>query len=143
MIFKDKRGLTLVEVVVAIGILSIIGLVVANMLTTGMKTRNLSRERLQALSVGTSYIDEIKANVSKKTVTDVAAYLTSSGVDFTYNNAESRYEKVKKDNNNNKYDINIFLQENVTTPGGITLRVEVISQQIDKKPVIIPTIFKE
>lgn len=57
----DKKGYSLPEVIVAIAILGLLGAMFSQISFSSLKARDVSRERLSALALATSAIDEIKA----------------------------------------------------------------------------------
>lgn len=58
---KNERGYSLPEVIVAIAILGLLGAMFSQISFSSLKARDSSRERLAALAIATSAIDEIKA----------------------------------------------------------------------------------
>lgn len=57
----NKKGYSLPEVIVAIAILGLLGAMFSQISFSSLKARDVSRERLAALAIATSAIDEIKA----------------------------------------------------------------------------------
>ena len=60
-IHRNKKGYSLVEVIVAIAILGLLSAMFSQITFSSLKARNNSRERLEAVAIATSAIDEIKS----------------------------------------------------------------------------------
>lgn len=58
---KNQKGYSLAEVIVAVAVLGLLSALFSEIVFTALKARDSSRERLEALSVATSAIDEIKS----------------------------------------------------------------------------------
>lgn len=58
---RASYGLTLTEVVVSLALIAVLGAIFYNILFATLKTREVSRERLQAVTLAASLMDEIKS----------------------------------------------------------------------------------
>ena len=60
-VIKNNKGYSLAEVIVAIAILGLLSAMFAQISFSSLKARSVSRERLEAVAIATSAIDEIKS----------------------------------------------------------------------------------
>lgn len=130
-VHRDKSGFTLVEVIVAIAILGLLSTLFAQISFSSLKARSASRERLEAVAIATSAIDEIKsfrgnqdneANVAD--IWNTVAYLKGRlGVDdtspgplgYTVDIADASgntFLRTYRDTNNIEYNVKILIDEN-------------------------------
>lgn len=83
----DNKGYSLAEVIVAIAILGLLSAMFAQISFSSLKARNNSRERLEAVAIATSAIDEIKSlrgNADSGATWNTVDYLkTQLGTDET------------------------------------------------------------
>lgn len=79
LLIKNKKGLTLVEIIVAIAILGIVSVTLISVLTTGFVNIVMSGERDRAMSVASNIMEELYANqpldLSHGEHTDVKDYI--------------------------------------------------------------------
>lgn len=98
MILRKNNGFTLIEVIVAIAIIGIIGVMLTGIVSTTLKARSISQERLHMLALCTSSIDEIKSNQdSFNSIGDIDAWLQDNGYSlhsgyYAKNDPETRIE---------------------------------------------------
>jgi prepilin-type N-terminal cleavage/methylation domain-containing protein len=110
MIFKKNKGFTLIEVIISIAIIAIIGVILSNFITTTIKARNISIERLQILASCTSYMNEIKSvQESFSRVSDIEDLLE----DMDFEKATTVFNKEESTNIN----IRITINRNMDIPG--------------------------
>jgi prepilin-type N-terminal cleavage/methylation domain-containing protein len=110
MIFKKNKGFTLIEVIISIAIIAIIGVILTNFVSTTIKARNISIERLQLLASCTSYMNEIKSvQESFSSVSDIEDLLEA----MDFEKGTTVFKKVESTNINIKITIN----RNMDVPG--------------------------
>lgn len=63
---KNQKGISLVEIVIATAILVLVGVISLNFIFTTIEARKTSVKRLDALSIATSYMEEIKSEYRKE-----------------------------------------------------------------------------
>ncbi|TCK98693.1 prepilin-type N-terminal cleavage/methylation domain-containing protein [Natranaerovirga hydrolytica] len=133
---KNNQGLTLVEIIVSIALISIIALLFSNILISSIHSRNLNRERIEVLALATSYIDHIRTlDEGNVEVQEIEDYLIGEG--FV---EESHYYKLERaDSDNFQYEINIYIEETLSN-NLINLRVVAIPSH--SNPITIPTIIR-
>ena len=143
--YKDKTGYSLVEVMVAVAILGLLSAMFAQISFSSLKARNNSRERLEAVAIATSAIDEIKSfrgnsndgivwNTLDHLKTQLAGAGTEPGVlgyildpeDSTGNTFLKEYV----DTNNIKYDVKIIIKKDNGLDGTFDLTVLINSPNV-------------
>ena len=60
-IMKNRKGFTLAELIIAVAIMGLLGALFSEIVYSAIKARDSSRERLAALAIATSALDEIKS----------------------------------------------------------------------------------
>jgi prepilin-type N-terminal cleavage/methylation domain-containing protein len=114
MNFRNSKGLTLIEVLVAMAILTVIIAVTFDSLFTVIKARDISRERLQAMELSSSIMEEIKAyHSSWKNSSGLETWLTGNG----YAKAGNVFSKVETDSNHIDYNIRVRINKNTGING--------------------------
>ncbi len=73
---RGQRGLTLIEVLVAVAILAVIGVGLLNALDTNAKATRQLDEKVVATNLATAYLEAIKAAPYAETYDDVVAGIT-------------------------------------------------------------------
>ncbi|HOJ11276.1 MAG TPA: type II secretion system protein [Clostridiales bacterium] len=121
--FINKKGFSIVEVLIAVAIMVVITGIFLNLLFTGYKARNTSRERLQMLAYSTSIVDEIKAyQYDWKNFAGLKARLLNEGYIETINNA---FCKVASDSLGISYDIKLYIEKDKGIDKLIQISIEV------------------
>lgn len=140
-IYKEKAGYSLVEVMVAIAILGLLSTMFAQISFSSLKARNNSRERLEAVAIATSAIDEIKSfrgNSNDGIVWNTVAHLKtqlaeSETLGYIIDPEDSTgntFLKEYVDTNNIKYDVKIIIDEDNSLPKTFDLTVIVNSPNV-------------
>jgi prepilin-type N-terminal cleavage/methylation domain-containing protein len=129
MRFRSNKGFTLIEVIVAMTILAFITAATFNVIFTSLKARNVSRERLQALELSSSVLDEIKSYRSTWTsMNGLRTWLVGKG----YTAAGNVYDKVSTDSNNINYDIKVTINENIGVTGLFEISITAQSPNVSQ-----------
>ncbi len=133
MDLKNNKGLTLIEVLVAMAILTIFVVVAFQTLFTAIKARDISRERLQAIELSSSEMDEIKScRSSWKNANGLEAWLTSNG----YIKTGNVFNKVVKDSNNINYSTNVSINKNTDVDGLLEISITASSPNASRINII-------
>lgn len=135
MMFQNRnKGFTLIEVIVAIGIIAIIGVMLTGIVSTTLKARTISEERLHILALCTSSLDEIKSNQDDfHTINDLDIWLQANG----YANLSGLY---KKHDNNTGIDIEVYISQMTGT--NYLYQVKVIGRSTKATELSISTVIK-
>ena len=134
MILKKKNGFTLIEVVVSIAIIGIIAIMLSGIVTSTLKARNISHERLQILAVCTSTLDEIKSKQSTFTnVSDLESFLTSNG----YVKESNYYKKI---NTATRIDMYLYINPDLSIAG--LFEIKVVGKSPNVSQISITTVIK-
>lgn len=134
MFQKSNKGFTLIEVIVAIGIIAIIGVMLTGMVSTTLKARTISQERLHILALCTSSIDEIKSNQdSFYTLNDIDSWLQANG----YIKQTGYYEKSDPDT---RINIDIYLNQMPET--NELFQIKIIGKSTKASDLSISTVIK-
>lgn len=138
MNLRKSNGFTLIEVIVSIAIIAIIGVVLSSFITTTIKARNISHDRLKTLALCTSYMNEIKAVQEEFTsVADIEDWLDDE--DFI---KESSY--FKKTDMNIK--LKVYINKNSDIPGLSDMpglyEVTIIGKSLNASELSISTVIK-
>ena len=132
MTLRKNNGFTLIEVIVSIAIIAMIGVVLTGFITTTIKARNISHERLQTLALCTSYMNEIKSVQDEFiNVTDIEEWLDYEG--FTI---QSGYFK-KTDAN---ISLKVYINKNLDIAG--LYEIIIIGKSINASELSISTVIK-
>ncbi len=125
-LLNNKKGYSLVEVIVAIAILGILSAMFAQVSFTSIEARNNSRERMEAVAIATSAIDEIKSfrgNEDSGAIWNSVDHLkgllavddtTPGSLGYILDSADAggnTFLKTYTDTNNIEYDIKIIINE--------------------------------
>lgn len=134
MIHKKNNGFTLIEVVVAIAIIAIIGVMLSGMVSTTLKARSISQERLHMLALCTSTMDEIKSNQSTfYAINDVDTWLQGHG----YVKQSGFY---KKNDPSTGIDIEVYLNQNINISG--LYEIKVVGKSVKASNLSISAVIK-
>lgn len=134
MILKHKNGFTLIEILVALGIIGIIAVILSSTITATLKAKSASHERLQVLALCTSSMDEIKANQEAFTnLSDIEAWLLANG-----------YEKqagfYKKNDADTGIAIEVYLNQDLNING--LFEIKLIGKSAKTSEFSISTVIK-
>lgn len=137
--FKANKGFTLVELILAIGILSIIIIPITSMFINSIKTNNLADEKMKATYASQTLMENIKAldDVSDDSINNVLNELVNKYDNFNIELNLTEIERYKdtgndESNGNNDIDYDIVIDYygsnqiqiafgNIFTIGEITL----------------------
>lgn len=132
MILRKNNGFTLIEVIVSIAIIAIIGVLLSGFISTTVKARNISLDRLKTLALGTSYMNEIKSVQYEFTsVADIEEWLDDEG----FTEESSYYEKT--DTNIN---LKVYINKNLDIPG--LFEIKIIGKSPNASELSISTVIK-
>ncbi|SET00779.1 type IV pilus modification PilV family protein [Anaerobranca gottschalkii] len=132
MEWKNQKGISLVEVMVATGILLLAMIFISNVIISGIKSAKLNKERLEMVSVTTSVIEEIKGNknIWQEREGKLGGWLKSQG----WNEGEEQFTK-DIDIDNTKYKITLEVKE---IKEGL-LQIKVTTESSGLTPMVIIT----
>ncbi|MEW6696446.1 MAG: type IV pilus modification PilV family protein [Bacillota bacterium] len=115
-----RKGLTLVEVMVATSILAIILLVAANVMITGQQATASSQQQTLSVNLAQGLMEEILAqevqNISPKGLTNPEAFTEAPGYKYTY-----KIEDYVSDNNLWAITVSVFYDDNGQRKNEVTL----------------------
>lgn len=132
MILRKNKGFTLIEVIVSIAIIAMIGVVLSGFISTTIKARNISHERLQTLALCTSYMNEIKSvQDTFQSAANIEALLGVKG--FT---KESNYYKKTETNINLK----VYINKNTNITG--LYEITIIGIAVNASELSLSTVIK-
>lgn len=132
MIFRKNNGFTLIEVIVSIAIIAIIGVLLSGFISTTIKARNISLDRLKTLAICTSYMNEIKSVQEEFiSVADIEEWLDDEG----FTGESSYYEKT--DTNIN---LKVYINKNLGIAG--LYEINIIGKSINASELSISTVIK-
>lgn len=115
MIFRKNNGFTLIEVIVSIAIIALIGVLLSGFISTTIKARNISLDRLKTLALCTSYMNEIKSVQDEfASVAGIEEWLDDEG----FTEESSYYEKT--DTNIN---LKVYINKNLDIPGLFEIKI--------------------
>jgi len=135
MKLKDNRGFTLVEIIITMAIVSIIILVFYNILYTGFSARNISRERLEAMALSGSIVDEVKSTQSTwKNINGLKTWLTNE--DNKFQELDSTFVKTVTDSDNIVYNAKILINETTEIEGLFQLEITIDSPNVNNVRII-------
>lgn len=116
----NKKGLTLVEVMVATSILAIVLLVVANVMITGQQATASSQQQTLSVNLAQGLMEEILAlevqSISPKVLTNPEAFTEAPGYKYTY-----KIEDYVSDNNLWAITVSVFYDDNGKRKNEVTL----------------------
>ncbi len=61
MNLKNRRGMTLIELILAIFFISLIAVLISQTVFSGLQGRQMGQERLDSLALATSYLEDLKS----------------------------------------------------------------------------------
>jgi prepilin-type N-terminal cleavage/methylation domain-containing protein len=132
MILRKNNGFTLIEVIISIAIIAIIGVILSGFISTTLKARTISQDRLKTLALCTSYINEMKSEQDKlKKLKDVEKWLDDR--DFT--DRTSYFDKTE----NNIY-LKVYINKNLDVPG--LFEIKIIGKSVNASELSISTVIK-
>ena len=115
MILRKNNGFTLIEVIVSIAIIALIGVLLSGFISTTIKARNISLDRLKTLALCTSYMNEIKSVQDEfASVADIEVWLDDEG----FAEESNYYEKT--DTNIN---LKVYINKNLDIPGLFEIKI--------------------
>lgn len=130
MKIKDTRGLTLIELLISISILSIIGLAFFSTINTSIKSNKKNETDIKAMNLAQSEVENLRIQIKKSTGT------TLEIVDLENN-------KIIIDNENtyisDNYEVKIKIKEKENLLYEIRVSVESINKNFSKKETQIIT----
>lgn len=147
-IYRDKSGYSLAEVIVAIAILGLLSAMFAQISISSLKARNNSRERLEAVAIATSAIDEIKSfrgNSDSGSTWKTLAHLkeqlainenTPGPLGYEGEISGNTFSKIYSDTNNINYTVEITIEEDNGVDHTFDLTVVVDSPNVTKLRMI-------
>jgi len=135
MKLKDNRGFTLVEIIITMAIVSIIVLVFYNILYTGFSARNISRERLEAMALSGSIVDEVKSTQSTwKNINGLKTWLVNE--DNKFQELDSTFVKTVTDSDNIVYNAKILINKTTEIEGLFQLEITIDSPNVNNVRII-------
>ncbi|OGO77574.1 MAG: hypothetical protein A2Y23_15790 [Clostridiales bacterium GWB2_37_7] len=132
MNLRKNNGFTLIEVIVSIAIIAMIGVVLSGFITTTLKARNISLDRLKTLALCTSYLNEIKSIQDEFTKEDdIKDWLDDEG--FT---PQANYFKK----NENSIVLKVYINEHLDVPGLYEIKIN--GKAVNASELSISTVIK-
>jgi prepilin-type N-terminal cleavage/methylation domain-containing protein len=132
MILRKNNGFTLIEVIVSIAIIAMIGVILSGFVSTTIKARNISHDRLKTLALCTSYLNEMKSVQNDfNNEASIEEWLDDEG--FT---AQSNYFKKTENNINLK----VYINKNLEEPGLFELTI--VGKSVNASELSISTVIK-
>jgi|GEM_PF-5268426 len=132
MYLKKNEGFTLIEVIVSIAIIAIIGVVLSGFVTTTLKARSISHQRLQTLAICTSYLNLIKSEQVKiKSLDDMDEWL----IDEDFTKTASYYKKTEQN-----IALKVYINKNLNRNG--LFEIKIVGQAPDAAELSISTVIK-
>lgn len=134
MFLKRKNGFTLIEVMVSLAIVGIIGVMLTGIISSTIKARSISQERLHILALCTSSIDEIKSNQSTfYSINGFDAWLQANG----YIKQAGYY---KRNDPNTGITIEVYLSQNLNLDG--LYQIKLVGRSSKVSELSIATVIK-
>lgn len=135
---KDKKGFTLVELLVALSILSCIGMGFYNVLNSTIKGNAKNEQDINALQIAQSEIENIRVQI--KSNSNLESVDKDGNKVILNKNGLTKYKKYE---NNNIYDVQVTISENSSDQMyEIKLFVKLDNEKFNKKTTkIITQIF--
>jgi type II secretory pathway pseudopilin PulG len=136
MEWKNQKGISLVEVMVATGILLLAMIFISNVIISGSRSAKLNKERLEMVSVTTSVIEEIKGKKSdwQKHQGKLGGWLKEPERGWDWNEDKEQFAK-DIDIDNTKYKITLEVKE---IKEGL-LQITVTTESSGLTPMVIIT----
>lgn len=146
-IFKktDKKGYSLPEVIVAIAILGLLGAMFSQISFSSLKARDVSRERLTALAIATSAIDEVKAWRGEKdgpdewvTIEKLKKFLANDAANdrpgmlgyYSHETDANSFLKTSTDSNEVDYEVELKIMPNNGVEDTFDLQITINSPNV-------------
>lgn len=130
MKIKDTRGLTLIELLVSISVLSIIGLAFFSTINTSIKTNKKNETDIKAMHLAQSEVENLRVQIKKSTGS------TLDIVDLKGNKAIINNENSYTSDN---YNVKITIKEKENLLYEIIVVVEDVNKDFSKKKTEIIT----
>ena len=130
MKIKDIRGLTLVELLISISILSIIGLAFFSTINTSIKTNKKNETDIKAMHLAQSEVENLRVQIKKSTGSTLDIF-DLKGNKVIINN-ENSYTS-------DEYDVKITIEEKENLLYEIIVVVEDVNKDFSKKKTEIIT----
>lgn len=132
MILRKNNGFTLIEVIISIAIIALIGVLLSGFISTTIKARNISHERLQTMDLCTSYVNDMKSVQSTYTsVANVKSWLIGKG----FTDQTSYFEKTNA-------NINLKVYINVNLNIADLYEIKIIGKPLNANELSISTVIK-
>lgn len=130
MKIKDIRGLTLIELLISISILSIIGLAFFSTINASIKTNKKNETDIKAMNLAQSEIENLRIQIKKSTGTTLDIFDLENNKIIIGN--ENSYIS-------NDYEVKITIEEKENLLYEIRVSVESINKNFSKKETEIIT----
>lgn len=130
MEFKNPKGLSLVEVMVATGIFLLAMMFLSNVVISGIKTARVNKQRLELVTITSSVLEEIKGNHHNWQKQGLKGWLENQG--WVKKSGDIEIERIDGDQftktiifDNKEYLITIILKEINSGFWDITVTTEI------------------
>lgn len=129
-----KKGFTLVEVIIAIGLLTLIGMIVLNLVYLSNNIKNVNYQRQEALKVTSSYIDEIKSyQVTWKDLNGLRNWLPTKG--YTQINS-NEYKILANDSHGIQYESSLTITPDTGISGLFQVEIATKSPKVNQLTIL-------
>lgn len=116
MKIKDTRGLTLIELLISIGILSIIGLAFFSTINTSIKTNKKNETDIKAMHLAQSEVENLRIQIKKSTgstldLVDLKDNKINTNTDNYYTSEEYKVKIKITEKEDLLYEIRVTVDE--------------------------------
>lgn len=128
MMKLNQKGFSLIEVIISLAIIAIVALLVSNVVLSGYKARDISRQRLECFALSKAVIDEISSERDVWGYDGLYGWLAGKG----YTRIRANYYRgIKTDSNNIKYDIVIEINSVTEFDKLFDIKITTSSDKVD------------